>query len=135
MASIKQYKAAEKSLAQQQELVAELQTLVRDIERCEKTITDLRSELEVVNEQHRDRKSTREDIAYLEALLKCAHKKLAWEKQMGSLKKRTPDLLERFKTVINDPLAPPSDEIRAAMLQSLEAVQGAMERLENVKVN
>ena len=79
MSSLKQYKAAEKSLAQQKELVGELQVLVTDIERCEKTISDLRSELEIVNQQHQERKTTREDIAYLEALLKCAHKKLAWE--------------------------------------------------------
>ena len=134
MDSLNLYKAAEKSLAQQKELVGELQTLVRDIERCEKTISDVRSELEVVNTQHKERKTTREDIAYLEALLKCAHKKLAWEKQMASLKKRTPDLLERFKAIVNDEATPPSDEMRAAMLQSLQSVQAAMERLEQVKV-
>jgi phosphoglycerate-specific signal transduction histidine kinase len=135
MSSLKQYKAAEKSLAQQKELVTELQTLVRDIERCEKTVTDLRGELEAVNEQHKERKTTRDDIAYLEALLKCAHKKLAWEKQIASLKKRTPSLLERLSALVNDPVAPPSNEMRAAMLQSLQGVQQAMERLEKVKID
>jgi hypothetical protein len=134
MSSLKQYKAAEKSLAQQKELVGELQVLVTDIERCEKTISDLRSELEIVNQQHQERKTTRDDIAYLEALLKCAHKKLAWEKQMGSLKKRTPTLLQRLSALVSDTEAPPSDEMRAAMLQSLQLVQAAMERLEKVKV-
>ena len=134
MASLRQYKAAEKALVQQRALVGELQRLVHDIERCEKTIDGLRTELVAVNEQHKDRKTTRDDIAYLEALLKCAHRKLAWEKQMGSLKKRTPELLEQFKAVVNDPDTPPSDEMRAAMLQSLQSVQAAMERLEKVKV-
>jgi hypothetical protein len=134
MSSLKQYKAAEKSLAQQRELVGELQVLVNDIERCEKTISDLKTELEAVNEQHKERKTTREDIAYLEALLKCAHKKLAWEKQMASLKKRTPTLLQRLAALVNDAVAPPTDEMRAAMLQSLQAVQAAMERLEKVKI-
>jgi hypothetical protein len=36
--------------------------------------------------------------------------------------------------LINDPQAPPSDPVRAGMLQALQAVQAAMERLENVKV-
>jgi hypothetical protein len=134
MSSLKQYKAAEKSLAQQKEVIIELSDLVQDIERCEKSITALRTELEAVNEQHKERKTTREDIAYLEALLKCAHKKLAWEKQMASLKKRTPDLLQRLATLINDPATPPADGMRAAMLQSLQSVQAAMERLEKVKI-
>ena len=134
MSSLKQYKAAEKLLAQQKELIGELQELVQDIERCEKTITDLRTELEAVNEEHRNRQTTREDIAYLEALLKCANKKLAWEKQMASLKKRTPALLERMTTLVGDPAAPPPEEMRAALLESLHGVQAAMERLEKVKI-
>ena len=134
MASLKQYKQAAKSLAQQQEVITELDTLVRDIERCEKTILDLKADLESVNEKHAGRKTTREDIAYLEDLLKCAHKKLTWEKHMASLKKRTPATLEKMSTLLNDPETPPGDEIRAGMLRALQGVQAAMERLEKVKV-
>ena len=135
MSSLKQYKLAEKSLARQQEVIAELDTLVKDIERCEKTILDLKSELEAVNQKHQGRKTTREDIAYLEDLLRCAHKKLTWEKQIASLKKRTPVLLQKMSTLINDVQTPPTREIRDGMLRALQRVQAAMERLENVKVD
>ena len=134
MASLKDYKLAAKSAAQQQQVIGELDGLVKDIERCERTIVDLKTELESVNQKHGGRKTTREDIAYLEDLLKCAHKKLTWEKHIASLKKRTPATLQKMATLINDPQAPPSDEIRAGMLRALQAVQAAMERLENVKV-
>src|SRR4026209_286472 len=102
MSSLKQYKLAEKSLAQQQQVIGELDLIVKDIERCEKTILDLKSELEAVNQKHQARKTTRDDIAYLEDLLKCAHKKLTWEKHIASLKKRTPDLLARMSKLVND---------------------------------
>jgi uncharacterized coiled-coil protein SlyX len=134
MASLKQFKLAEKNAAQQLQVIEELNSLVKDIERCEKSIVDLRNELEKVNQTHANRKTTREDIAYLEDLLKCAHKKLTWEKHMASLKKRTPAILGRMSALINDPMAPPSDPVRAGMLQALQGVQAAMERLENVKV-
>ena len=135
MSSLKQYKLAGKSMAQQQEVIAELGVLVKDIERCEKTILELKGELESVNQKHQRRKTTREDIAYLEDLLKCAHKKLTWEKHIASLKKRTPLLLQRMSSLINDVQTPPTDEMRAGMLQALQRVQAAMERLENVKVD
>jgi hypothetical protein len=134
MSSIKQYKLAAKSAAQQQQVILELDGLVKDIERCEKTILDLKADLEEVNRQHAGRQTTREDIAYLEDLLKCAHKKLTWEKHIASLKKRTPATLERMAALLNDPAAPPAEELRAGMLRALEGVQAAMERLEKVKV-
>lgn len=112
----------------------ELHTLAKDIERCEKTITDLKTELESVNVKHQNRNSTREDIAYLTDLLKCANKKLAWEKQIASLQKRTPALLEKMSKLMNDPNAAPDEQRRAQMLQSLQVIQGAMERLQGVKV-
>jgi hypothetical protein len=134
MSSLKQYKQAAKSLARQQEVITELDALVKDIERCEKTILDLKADLEGVNEKHAGRKTTREDIAYLEDLLKCAHKKLTWEKHIASLKKRTPATLEKMASLLNDPETPPGDEVRAGMLRALQGVQAAMERLEKVKV-
>jgi len=134
MASLKDYKLAARSAAQQQQVIGELDSLVKDIERCEKTIVELKAELEAVNQKHGARRTTRDDIAYLEDLLKCAHKKLTWEKHIASLKKRTPATLQKMASLINDPQTPPNDEMRAGMLRALQAVQAAMERLENVKV-
>ncbi|MDB6024158.1 MAG: Inhibitor of kappaB kinase gamma-like protein [Verrucomicrobiales bacterium] len=133
MSSLKQFKATEKNAAHLQAVVQDLNTLVKDIDRCEKTINDLKTDLETLNVRHKDRKTTREDIAYLEDLLKCANKKLTWEKHIASLQKRTPALLEEVVKVVNDPNAAPDPEVRANVLQSLHAVQGAMERLQNVK--
>ncbi|MBA4146509.1 MAG: hypothetical protein H0X66_00220 [Verrucomicrobia bacterium] len=124
----------EKAAAHQRQVITDLNALVKDIERCEASITDLQTELERVNATHKDRKTTRDDIAYLEDLLKCANKKLTWEKHMASLQKRTPAILETMTKLINDPQAPPDDQTRAQMLLGLQAIQSAMERLQNVKV-
>jgi chromosome segregation ATPase len=131
MPSIKQIKAIEKNLLRQKEIIEELNSLVRDIERCERTITELQTELEGVNVRHQHRKTTRDDIAYLEDLLKCANKKLVWERQIGSLQKRTPPVLERMGNLLNDPNAIGDGETRAGMLRSLQALQGAMARLQS----
>jgi chromosome segregation ATPase len=128
------YRLAEKAAQEQRQVVGEIEALVKSIERCEKTISELKVELEQVNEKHKGRRTTQEDIAYLTDLLKCANKKLGWEKQMASLQKKTPALLERMSTLINDPVNPPTNEVRAGMLQGLEAVKSAMEKLEKVKV-
>jgi hypothetical protein len=133
MQSIKDLKLAEKNVSLQQQVVAELNTLVRDIERCEKTILGLQSELNAVNVKYPTPRTTRQDIAYLADLLKCAHKKLAWEKQIASMQKRTPATLERMAQLLNDPKNPPADEMRANMLQALRGVQAAMERLQSMK--
>jgi hypothetical protein len=54
---------------------------------------------------------------------------------MASLQKRAPLLMEKMVAVINDPLAPPAEETRAQILQSLNAVQNAMQRLQSVKMD
>jgi hypothetical protein len=132
MPSLKELKLAQKAANEQRQVVLELKTLVKDIERSEKTIVGLKGELENVNSKYQGRKNTREDIAYLTDLLACAKKKLAWEKHIGSLQKRTPLVLEKMSKIIHDPQNPPSEESRAEMLGSLQAVQAAMERLQNV---
>src|SRR5713101_418699 len=132
MLSVKELKQQEKSAAQQRQVISELNALSRDIERSEKTITSLKAELETVNSKYQGRRTTREDIAYLTDLLACAKKKLAWEKHIASLQKRTPQVLERMSQLIHDPQNPPSEESRAEMLGSLQAVQAAMERLQNL---
>lgn len=133
MATIKDYKLAQKSLLEQQDIVSSLQTLIADIERCENSIIALQQELEQVNSRHAERKTTREDISYLTELLKCANRKLAWEKQIASLQKRTPELLLRMTAVLNDEKNPPTDDVRASMLSALQGVQAAMERLQQIK--
>jgi len=133
MSSLKKYKLANKALADQQRSIADLDGLARSVERCEQTLTDLKTELEAVTVKHQNRKTTQEDVAYLTDLLRCANKKLGWEKQIASLKKRTPAILEEMTRLLNDPNNPPQEETRAAMLRTLQRVQLALERLEKVK--
>jgi len=133
MASIKDLKLAEKSLALQQQVVSELNTLVRDIERCEKTIVELQNELTAVNSKFPNPRTTRQDVAYLTDLLKCATKKLAWEKQIASMQKRTPGTLQKMAELLNDPKNPPADAMKVEMMRALQGVQGAMERLQSLK--
>jgi hypothetical protein len=135
MSSAKDLKLEQKAAAQQLQVLSELTLLVKDIERSEKTILALRGELSGVNSRYQGPRNTREDIAYLSSLLDCAKKKLAWEKQITSLQKRTPDVLQKMSSLINDPKAPPPDEVRQRMLTGLQAVQAAMERLQSVKWN
>lgn len=134
MTTAKQFKLREKSLARQLELIEELNGLVKDIERCERTIGELKTELEAINAKFHTRSTTREEIDYLTALLKVANKKLVWEKNMSSLQKRTPELLGRVSQLVNDPKAPLDDEAKATLMPSLQAVQAAMERLSTAKV-
>ncbi len=135
MVLLKQLKAEEKSAFQQRQVINELNAIVGDIERCEKSIGELQSELAAVNAAHKGPRNTRQDIAYLTALLGCAKKKLAWEKQIASLQKRTPATLQQMSALLNDPLNPPPERTRAEILAALQKVQAAMERLQTVKVD
>jgi hypothetical protein len=132
MTSLKELKLAKKSAAQQQQVILELQQLVKDVERCEKMIVDLQRELTAVNDKYPIPRTTREDIGYLTDLLRCANKKLVWEKHIASLQKRTPVLLENMSRLLNDPKNPPAEQTRAEMLRALQGVQAVMERLQNV---
>jgi predicted RNase H-like nuclease (RuvC/YqgF family) len=135
MSCIKDLKVEQKSLLQQQQVVAELNTLVKDIERSEKIILDLQTELNAVNTEYPSPRTTRQDVAYLTDLLKCANKKLAWEKQIASMQKRTPATLQKMSQLLNDEKNPPADAMRVLMLQALQGVQAAMERLQGMKTN
>jgi hypothetical protein len=130
MSSLKQLKLQEKSAYRQQQVILELNALARDIERSEKTISALRRELEAVNTKYQGPRNTREDVAYLTGLLECARKKLAWEKQIANLQKRTPLLMEKMAGVMNDPQGPPAAETCEQMHQALGLIQSAMERLQ-----
>ena len=130
MSSLKDIKSAERSAAQQKQVLLELSKLVEDIERCEKTVADLQAELAAVNSKYQGQRTTREDIDYLTVLLKCANKKLAWEKQIASLQKRSPALLVEMTGMLNDKDFPPTDELKTEMMHSLQIVQAALERLQ-----
>src|SRR6185312_2238822 len=133
MSSIKDLKVEQKSLLLQQQVVAELNTLVKDIERSEKIILDLQSELSAVNSKYPSPRTTRQDVAYLTDLLKCATKKLAWEKQIASMQKRTPATLQKMSELLNDEKNPPADAMKVEMMRALQGVQGAMARLQGMK--
>ncbi len=130
MMTIKELKLLEKSTARERLLIGDLNALANDVERCEQTILHLQRDLAELNAKYQGPRNTSQDIAYLSGLLGCAKKKLVWEKQLGSLQKRTPALLEEMNQLLNDPRTAPADEIRAKMLEPLHRVQQAMERLQ-----
>jgi hypothetical protein len=124
---------ARKSALRQQEVVEGLQAVASSIEKADEMIASLKTQMEEVNARHQDRKTTSDDIAYLEDLLRCARKKLAWEKQMASLSKKIPEVLAAVTSVMNDPATPPTDQTRAVVMGLLQNVQQSMARLEQAK--
>ena len=116
--------------AERRRVLAELKQLALDIERCQETIVSVMSELSSTNAKYQGERSTRQEVEYLTLLLACAKRKLAWEKQIASLKKRAPALLETMAGIMNDRDHPPSEELKAEMLQSLQSVQAALGRLQ-----
>ena len=135
MSSRKEYRQAAKSVSKQHEVTLELQSLLSSIEKAERTITELKSELEAANRTHQVRTTTQQDIDFLTALLKCANKKLGWEKQVASLKKRAPGVMQELATIMQDTKNPPSEETCAMLLQTMQQVKAAMERLEKAGFN
>src|ERR1700761_4708079 len=133
MATNRAKKLLRKSSVLQVEMLEELQSLVKSIERGETLLAELKSDTEEMNAKHQHRRSTREDIAYLEDLLKCAKKKLAWEKQMETLATRTPEVLAKVSSAMNSTANPPGDEVRTSVLTLLQSVQAAMARLDAAK--
>jgi hypothetical protein len=116
--------------AERQRTLGELHELATDIGRCERTITAVMSELTTVNAKYQGPRTTRQDVEYLTVLLDCAKKKLAWEKQITSLKKRAPALLEAMTRLLGDKDYPPTDAVKEEMLRALQTIQGALERLQ-----
>jgi hypothetical protein len=115
--------------AERKRIVSELNQMAADMARCERTIDAVMKELNAVNAKYQGPRTTRQDVEYLTVLLDCAKRKLAWEKQIGSLRKRVPALLESMTGVMNDKEYPPSDDLKVEMLRSLQTLQGALERL------
>jgi hypothetical protein len=133
MASNRVKKLLHKSALLQTEALEDLHALVKGIERAEVLLFELKQDTEAMNARHQHRRTTREDIAYLEELLKCAKKKLAWENQMEKLATNTPDVLAKVSTVMNDTINPPADQLRLNVLELLKTVQAAMSRLDAAK--
>jgi len=134
MSTSRQIKVEQRVSGQQKGLVGELQALVKDLERAETTVSSLKTELGGVNERHANRTTTQHDIAYLEDLLACARKKLVWEKQIASLQKRTPELMQRVESLVNHPQSNPDQETQDALMASIKEVQAAMNRLNESKL-
>jgi len=133
MASSRTKRLLRRSVLLRDEMIDDLRTLVKNIERAETLLGELKRDTEAMNARHPAQRTTREDVAYLEDLLKVAKKKLAWEKQMESLAQRTPDVLAKVSTAMNDTANPPSDHVRASVLELLQTVQVAMSRLDTAK--
>lgn len=135
MSTLKALKHAQQNAVRQQAVLDELDALVKSIDRSEKMIRELKAEVASVNIQHQSRATTREDIAYLEDLLRCAKTKLVWEKQMTALQRRIPVILGEVSALMNDSVNAPGNAVREAMTHSLQAVQAAMQRLEHAKID
>src|SRR5665213_1737103 len=106
--------------AERQKILADLNQLAVDIERCETTIGVVMADLNSVNVKYQGPRTTRQDVEYLTVLLDCAKRKLAWEKQIASLQKRAPALLESMAAIMNDRDHPPTEELKTEMLRSLQ---------------
>lgn len=122
--------AAHVKAAERRRVLAELKDLAADIEHCQETIGFVMTELSAVNAKFQGERTTRQEVEYLTVLLACAKRKLAWEKQIASLKKRAPALLASMGRILNDRDHPPTEELKNDMLRSLQIVQAALERLQ-----
>ncbi|MDB6023001.1 MAG: Inhibitor of kappaB kinase gamma-like protein [Pedosphaera sp.] len=116
--------------AERRKVLAEVQQLGVSVGRCQETISSVMAELKSANAKYGGERSTRQEVEYLTVLLDCAKKKLAWEKQIASIKKRAPELLERMSKILGDTDHPPADDLKAEMLRSLQIVQGALQSLQ-----
>lgn len=108
----------------------DLERILKGIERSEDLLTSLRIEMDEVGRKYPPQRTTQEDVDFLTDLLACAKKKLLLEKQIESLKKRVPEVLEIVSSFITDSEAPPSPEMQGEVLGMLKNVQQAMERLD-----
>src|SRR5690349_16661294 len=99
--------------AERRRMLAEVSQLATDIGRCEKTINSVLASINAINAKYPGTRTTREEIEFLKVLLDCAKQKLAWEKQIASLKRRAPALVEKMSDVMNDQEHPPGAEVQA----------------------
>ncbi len=134
--SVNRYtEAANIKAAERRRVVNEVNQLAASIARCEKTISSVMADLNTVNTKYQGTRNTREEVEFLKVLLDCAKRKLAWEKQIASLKKRAPALVEVMTKIMGDKEHPPSEELQSEMLGSLQAIQSALQRLQAVEAD
>jgi chromosome segregation ATPase len=116
--------------AEHRRLLAELKELAVSVNRCQDTVTSLMAELNSANSKFQGQRSTQQEVEYLTILLACAKRKLAWEKQIASLQKRAPILLAQMTATLNDKDFPPTEDLKAEMMRSLQIVQATLEQLQ-----
>jgi hypothetical protein len=116
--------------AEGRRVVNEVNRLAADIRRSGETITSVIADMNSINAKYQGPRTTREEVEFLKVLLACAKRKLAWEKQIASLKKRAPALLESMTRIMTDRSHPPAEELQAEMLQALQSIQSALQRLQ-----
>lgn len=121
--------------AEHRRILEEVNGLATDIVRAEKIIGSVMGELKLANEKYSGVRNTRQEVEYLKLLLDCAKQKLAWEKQIASLKRRAPELLESMGNAMNDKEFPPTKEMSEEMLRALQLVQKALEQLQAVDIS
>lgn len=119
--------------AERRRVLAEVNQLAAGIGRGEQTITSVMGDLNSINAKYQGPRTTREEVEFLKVLLDCAKRKLAWEKQIASLKKRAPALLESMTAIMSDTDHPPGEELKSEMLRSLQAIQSALQRLQSLE--
>jgi hypothetical protein len=124
------HEAANIKAAERRRVLTEVQQLAESIERCEKTIAAVMADLQIINTKYQGTRTTQQEVEFLKVLLDCAKRKLAWEKQIASLKKRAPALVEALTGVMSDKDHPPSDELQTQMLRALQLIQSALQRLQ-----
>ena len=95
--------------AERRRVLAEVNQLAVNIGRSERTIASVMADLNMVNAKYQGTRNTREEVEFLKVLLDCAKRKLAWEKQISSLKKRAPALLESMTGIMNDQSGPSAE--------------------------
>jgi len=130
MAVNRYQEAANIKAAERRRVLAEINQLAESIARCEKTIESVMADLQVVNTKYQSTRTTQQEVEFLKVLLDCAKRKLAWEKQIASLKKRAPALVEALTGIMNDKDHPPGEELQSQMLRALQLIQSALQRLQ-----
>ncbi len=130
MMTAKYLRQLERNTARENRILADLEAMAKDVERCEKTLVDLQQNLTALNSKYKGPRSTQQDVEYLSGLLDCAKKKLVWEKHIGSLRKRAPALAEEVSALLSNPHTARPEETRAKILIPLEQVRAALERLQ-----
>ena len=130
MASSKALKLGRKSALSQRDVLVELDALMKSIARGEKMILELKEEMELVGTKHQHRKTTRDDIAYLEDLLRLREEEAGVGEPDGEPRQAHAGATRKVLRDDERRQNPPDGEVRAGIMRALQSIQGAMERLD-----